>query len=158
MTMPLSPSSTERIQRIVTLALALYLAYVWIISPAGGWWTDRWILKDGQEGTAVVTKVVWHVHWGTVYCRYRVNQTEYSVKWSSRGRVPAAIEGEKRVIYYSSSHPWLWSLSRPQTGMPLKLGVLVLLFMWYIIARLMIAAINPKSKWALGPYARQTHL
>ncbi len=148
--MALSPANIGRIQRLVTLGLALLLARVFILDQAQAWWRNHWILKDGQQGVAVVTKVLSH---DSVAYRYEVNQKAFSGEdFRSLYDPKYAHVGisEHTVIYFSASHPWLSLINRPRSSVPQGLPLLILI--WFIVARLLIAAIKPKSKWAFGPY------
>lgn len=65
------------LQRLFTLAVALLMGHFFLIVQARTVWKNYWILKDGQKGTAFVTKVIWTGHDAVAY-RYLVNQEEYS--------------------------------------------------------------------------------
>jgi hypothetical protein len=152
----LSPSSVQRIQRLITLGLALLLTQVFLVDQARAWWTEHWILKDGQQGMGVVTEVLWTGHNHVAY-RYSVNQKEYTGadfrSWQNPKYANVMIS-EHTVIYYSSSHPWLSRINHPRSDVPEGLPVLILI--WLVIARLFIAAINPNAKSAFGPFIRSS--
>jgi hypothetical protein len=146
MTMPLSPSNVERFE---ALFFALVIGYGFIILPAQYTWTNYWLTKDGQQGMAVVTKVLWTGHNGVAY-RYRVNQKEYTGaggrSWQD-AKYRLVMPGDQTIVYFSSSHPWLSRLNRPRTAM--IEGLPVLLLAWFFEVLFIITVINPKSKWAL---------
>jgi hypothetical protein len=58
--------------RISALFIAGVLGHFFIVVPAQIFWKNYWILADGEQGTAVVTKVLWTGHNAVAY-RYRVN-------------------------------------------------------------------------------------
>jgi len=131
------------------LGLALLLVKVFVLDEAQTWWTQRWILKDGQQGMAIVAKVRDH---NSVVYRYRIDQKEFTgadFRDSGDPRYAHVGIGERTAIYFSSSHPWLSLIKLPRSQMPE--GLPFLLLVWFVAARLFIAAIKPRSKWAYGP-------
>jgi hypothetical protein len=119
-----------------------------LIGEARDMWTRYWLLKDGQQETAVVTYE--HAR-NVVDYSYRVGGREY--KGTDRRRylrerheyVNVRLGGHA-VVYCSSSHPWLSSLTPPESILPDGfLGVLLFLMLeiWFIIT-----LINPNSRWA----------
>ena len=141
-------------QRIWASLIALLLAHFFIVVQAQNAWTAYWLMSDGQQGMAIVTKVRWTGHGGVAY-QYGVNQVEYTgadavrrYKHSANDMSPPAVVGEHLVVYFSASHPWLSRLTLPRTA--LVPGLPVIILVWLLIACLVITAINPKSEWALN--------
>jgi hypothetical protein len=154
----LSPITARRISAAF-IALVLGQAFVW--SPIRQVWRDHWLVKDGQEGTAMITGEHWAGH-GVVVYEYRVGQMVYTGqdhRSSQDTRYALVMPGEKSVVYYSASHPWLSAINPPVgvfiTGLP------VVLLAWFLEVGLLITVVNPKSRWALRfdgqrrPYAAQ---
>ncbi|HYL86392.1 MAG TPA: hypothetical protein VE263_19365 [Candidatus Angelobacter sp.] len=142
----------------MALVPALLLGYFFVVSQAQLAWKNYWLVKDGQQGTAVVTRVLWTGHRGVAY-QYRANQVEYTgadavsrdhpraVPFSRGDLYPAAVAGENLAVYFSASHPWLSRLNRPRS-MIIE-GLPVLLLVWALEALLILTMIAPNSKWAL---------
>ncbi len=134
--------------RIFALVVALLLGW-FLAGYAGACWNDYWLLKDGHEGMAIVTYPLWTGHNAVAY-RYTVNGKEYTGKSGRNYRDPRYMNvgaGEQSVVYYSTSHPWLSSLRRPEgvgAGWP------VVLFVLLLEALAVITIINPRSRWALN--------
>jgi len=58
------------------------------------------------------------------------------------------IKGEKTVVYFSSSHPWLSALDMPRhVGID---GLPVVLLVWFFELGLINTVVNPKNRWAFG--------
>ncbi|HEV2194422.1 MAG TPA: hypothetical protein VGR55_02515 [Candidatus Acidoferrum sp.] len=147
---------TPALDRIFAVALTLLLGYYFIIAPSQEAWSNYWLVKDAQEGTAIVTKELWTGH-NVVQYRYRVNQKEYTGQDRRSRQDPRyanVLVGERSPVYFSSSHPWLSALNRPHSAMIEGLPVVVLV--WFLIALLVITAINPNNKWALKFSKSQT--
>jgi hypothetical protein len=130
----------------VYLIPAIVLAGM-IFSVMRMWWTSYWLLRDGQQGIAVVTSEVWSGHDAVNY-EYTVGQTEY-VGQSGRNRELGKYDnvgvGGKSIVYFSASHPWLSSLRIPPgvaEGWP---AIIVALLMEFVIVMMII---NPKGKRA----------
>jgi len=133
--------------------------------PIQGLWRDHWLVKDGQQGMAVITKEHWGGH-GVVVYHYRVGQKVYSGQDHRSWQNPKyahVMAGENTVVYFSSSHPWLSAINLPRNvvieGLP------VMLLAWFFEVGLVVTVIKPKSRWAFGPNgrrepsaAKQTHL
>jgi hypothetical protein len=141
----LSPST---IARIWALLFALLLGHAFILAPAETLWRDYWLVKDGQPGMAVVTKEHWAGHNVVVY-QYLVGRAVYTGEDRRSLQNPKyahVMPGEKSIVYYSSSHPWLSAIDLPQhvviAGLP------VVLLAWLIEAGLVVTLINPESPWA----------
>ena len=120
-----------------------------MVEPARQVWSNYWLLRDGQEGTAIVIKELWTGH-DVVRYRYSVNQKDYTGQdyrsWQDPKYARVQV-GEKSPVYFSSSHPWLSALNRPRSVAVEGLPVIVLV--WCLIALLVRTAINPNGKWAL---------
>ena len=147
--------TSETLDRIFAAALTLLLGYYFIIAPAREAWSNYWLLKDAQEGTAIVTKELWTGH-NVVRYRYRVNQKEYTGQDFRSWQDPKyanVLVGEKAPVYFSSTHPWLSALNRPRA---LIEGLPVVILVWFLIALLVVTAINPSSRMALKFSKSQT--
>ena len=145
--MQVSPTNLERFSLLIP---ALFLAWGFVLLPAQDAWTSYWLLKDGQKGKAVITKVLWSGHDGVAY-RYRANQKEYTGEGARnyedpKFRVYGAQVGEESIVYYSASHPWLSQLRRPRTVVE---GLPVLILAWTILGLMLVTIVNPRHKWAL---------
>ncbi|HEV3301672.1 MAG TPA: hypothetical protein VG055_18605 [Planctomycetaceae bacterium] len=84
-------------------------------------WTDYWLLEDGRQGVAVVTKE-WTGPKGTsVGYAYDVDERNYSGLAgrnydAKRGQLISDVHvGDRLTIYFSESHPWLSSAYRPKS-------------------------------------------
>jgi len=144
------------IDRIWASFLALLLGYYFVVAPARQVWQDYWLVKDGQQTVAVITKEHWAGHDVVVY-RYRVNEQEYTGQDHRSYQAPKYVRvmpGEKSVIYFSTSHPWLSAINRPRTVM--VEGLPVVLLVWAIEALLIGTVINPRGRWALNLSGRST--
>jgi hypothetical protein len=149
------PVPSSNVRRFWALVLTLFLGYSFIVTPAQLAWTEYWLLRDGQQGIGVVTKVGWTGHGGVAY-QYRVNQVEYTggdaVRAYNHGHgdmSPAAVIGQHLVVYFSASHPWLSRLNPPNRrispyGLPFLAG------MWALLAFLTLTVIKPDSRWSLA--------
>jgi hypothetical protein len=122
-----------------------------MLGPIRQAWRDHWLVKDGREGKAMITEWHWAGH-GVVIYEYRVGQNVYTGQDRRSLHNPQytnSIPGERTVVYYSSSHPWLSAINLPEgvfiTGLP------VVLLVWFLEAGLLITVINPNSRWALPP-------
>jgi hypothetical protein len=141
--------SQPTLERIWVSFLALLLGYYFVVEPARQVWLSYWLVKDGQEGVAIITKEHWAGHDVVVY-RYRVNQQEYTGQDFRSYQAPQyarVMPGEKSIIYFSASHPWLSAINRPRTVM--VEGLPVVLLVWAIEVLLIGTVINPRSRWAL---------
>jgi hypothetical protein len=147
MAVALSPPT---IDRIWASFLALLLGYHFVVEPARQVWQYYWLVKDGQQGVAVITKEHWSGHDIVVY-RYRVAQREYTgqdFRSYQDPRYARVMPGEKSVVYYSSSHPWLSAINRPRAVV--VEGLPVVLLVWVIDVLLIGTVINPRGRWALN--------
>lgn len=147
---PPSPASPpSNIPRVWAALLALLLVYYFVIGPARELWLNYWLIRDGQQGVAVITKAHWAGHGVFIY-RYCVNQKTYTGQDHRSYRNPKyanVMAGEETVVYFSSSHPWLSAINMPQGVM--FGGLPVVLLAWVFVFLLAATAINPKSRWAL---------
>jgi len=136
-------------ERVWVLLFALLLGYAFVFTPARQVWKDHWLVRDGQEGTAVITKEHWAGH-GVVVYRYRVGQKVYTGqdrRSRQNSKYAHAVPGEESVVYFSSSHPWLSAINLPRNvGIE---GLPVVMLAWLIEVSLFITLVNPKSSWAL---------
>jgi len=134
--------------RVVASALAIALGY-FLFLQARSAWTNYWLLKDGQEGVALVTGEAWSGHNVVIY-NYTVNLKQYTGRsmrnWEEAKYRNVEI-GDESVVCFSASHPWLSLLYKPSAvfaGLPVLVIVLVIeLFAVFTI-------IKPQSGWALN--------
>jgi len=147
---PPSPAlPPSNIPRVWAALLALLLVYSFVVDPARELWRNYWLIRDGQQGVAVITKPRWAGH-GVLIYQYCVNQKTYTGQDHRSYRNPKyadVMAGEKTVVYFSSSHPWLSAINMPPGVM--FGGLPVVLLVWVFVFRLAATAINPKSRWAL---------
>jgi hypothetical protein len=119
-----------------------------LVGEARSMWTSYWLLRDRQQGSAVVTKE--HGH-NVVDYSYRVNGKAYRGTDRRRyltqeHRYVNIFVGGEAVVYFSSSHPWLSALTPPDNILPAGFpGTLLFLAMeiWFLIT-----LVNPNSRWA----------
>ena len=129
---------------IVAIILGAFL-FGWVKSTR----RNYWLLRDCQEGVAVVTKKSWAGHNAVDY-RYTVNQKEYfgsSMRNWQQPKYRRVRAGDQSVVYFSASHPWLSLLYKPQAiveGLP----VLLMAFLLEVCA--VATIVNPTSKWAFN--------
>lgn len=142
------PLPALAINRLWALSLALLLGHAFVYAPIRGMWRDHLLVKDGQEGMALITKEHWAGH-GVVVYKYRVGQAVYTGQDHRSIQNPTyahVMPGEKSVVYFSSSHPWISAINLPRRvvieGLP------VVLLVWLIEAGLIVTVINPNSGWA----------
>ena len=146
-TAPLPPSSTMQ-ARVSAALLALLMGYFWVFQPISGLWVQHWLVKDGTPGMAIVTKEHWAGHNAVVY-QYRVGQRVYTGQGRRslhNSKYANVMPGEKTIVYFSASHPWLSAIDLPSfVTIP---GLPVALLVWVFEAGFIITVINPKSRWA----------
>ena len=136
--------------RAGTLVVALVLGWILIVCITETW-GEYWLLKDAQEGTAVVIARLPSGRQSRdhrVAYSYAVNGKTYKGQ-SGRNyeeRYQREQPGEKSVVYYSASHPWISSLSRPQR---FGLELLFILFLLACETKTLLSLIYPQSKRAL---------
>ncbi len=137
----------EWIARLGLMGIAIFLGYAFIVAELYGNWIHYWLTKDAREATAVVTKELSH---GVVDYKYSVGANEYTGRsqrnWEQEKYRNIGI-GQKSILFYSSSHPWLSSLETPQFPRP---GLIVLLIALPIEFFLIVTVINPRSPWAMS--------
>jgi hypothetical protein len=146
-------SDTGLLHRIFALIIALFLGW-FLVSYARWCWHDYWLRKDGREGIAIVTHPLWTGHNAVAY-RYTVNGKEYTGESGRNYRDPRYMHvqpGERSVVYYSASHPWLSSLRWPEV---IAQGWPVVLLVLFFEALAVITIIDPKSKWAFDLRGRR---
>ena len=134
--------------RLQGLIVALFFG--WFLTVIGcDWWSEYWLMKDGQQGMAVVTRELWTGHNAVDY-RYTVNQKQYTGKSGRNYRIPQyshVVAGEPSIVYYSAFHPWLSSLRMPTVlGQGWPVILIVLCFEFFAV----VTIINPKSGWAFN--------
>ena len=141
---------TARGARLTGLVLALVLGQ-FLFLRARSAWRDYWLLRDAREGSALVTKD--RLSHDVVDYVYAVDQKEFSGhsgrNWKDQKKVEV---GEKTVVYFSASHPWLSLLYMPEgvlEGLPFILVALV----FEVFA--VITIIRPKSGWAFSLIEKQ---
>jgi hypothetical protein len=128
----------------LVLALALCLFLFWWAQDA---WTNYWLLKDAQQGCALVMREHWSGHDNVVY-RYVVGQREYIGQSSRNGKDAKKVQvGERAMVYFSASHPWLSRLSMPENVL-VGLPVIVLVLVLAVFA--VITFIKPKALCAFN--------
>jgi hypothetical protein len=140
-------SSVPKIPRIWAALLALLLGYFFVLEPARELWLNYWLIRDGQQGVGVITKPHWGGHGVFVY-RYVVNQKTYTgqdFRSYQNRKYGNVMIGEKTVVYFSASHPWLSAMNMPPVVM--FRGLPVVLLAWVFIFLLALTAINPKKRW-----------
>ena len=157
---PFPPSSAMQ-ARVSAALLALLMGYFWVFQPLSGLWAQHWLVKDGTPGMAVVTKEHWAGHNVVVY-QYRVGERVYKGQARRSLQNPKyanVIAGEKSIVYFSKSHPWISAIDLPSfVTIP---GLPVVLLVWVFEAGFIITVINPKSRWAFNfrgqrrPYVAQ---
>ncbi|HUK91072.1 MAG TPA: hypothetical protein VLZ81_11775 [Blastocatellia bacterium] len=129
--------------RLAASIIACFLGW-FLVGFTTNAWRNYWLLKDAQQGVAVVARDLGH---GAVEYRYAVNGVEYTGRsgrdwWPPYDRVGP---GEKAAVYFSASHPELSQLYMPPAvieGLPVVL--IVLIFETFAA----VTIINPKSGWA----------
>jgi hypothetical protein len=136
---------TPRGARLTGLVLALALGWFLFLQGRSAW-SSYWILKDAQQGTAVVTKEHWSGH-NVVQYRYEANEKHYSGQSRRDWKKKRVQVGEEAVVYFSASHPWLSRLYMPQT--PLE-GLAVIIIVLVVEALAIITIVAPKSGWAFS--------
>jgi hypothetical protein len=142
------------LSQLGNLTIALVLGYFLFLQTQFTW-TKYWLLKDYQQGMAVVTKETWSGH-NKVDYKYVVGQKEYTGRsyrnWEDPVYSQVRVGGES-VVFFSASHPWLSLLYKPHTvveGIP-ALAVAVILELFAIVS-----LIRPKSKWAFSSADKKT--
>ena len=132
--------------RIQALLPAVLIAS-FILGIAQGWWTDYWLLQDGQWGTAVIAGGAWGGHDHVDY-RYTAGAREYAgsdFRSYPRGLQYKTVAGDHCAVLFSTSHPWLSALNRPRGNF---VGLPVVLLAGLLETFFLAAVLNPKSRWA----------
>jgi hypothetical protein len=99
-------------KRLLATVPALFLGwgiYGWF----NGAHTRYWVLRDGAQSVAVITAEGSH---GTVYYTYFAAGAQYAGR-SHRDRDSQVGIGGRSPVWYSSSHPWLSSLPKPEPAL-----------------------------------------
>ena len=147
------PSHSPAIDRGWAIFLVLFLGYYFVYGPILQVWKDHWLVIDGQEEVGVVTQEASH---GQVVYQYRVGQNIYTGQDHRSLQNPKyahVMPGEKTVVYFSSSRPWISKINQPDFVGVDKLPVMLLV--WPLIAGLIVTVINPNNRWALSPSGRR---
>jgi hypothetical protein len=97
------------------------------------------LANDTKQTMAVLTEKQQH---GVYSYKYSVADREYSGasqrNWESEKYRNVEV-GERAVVFYSASHPWISSLEEPQSlprdtgfyvGVPFVIGVAIVLILW----------------------------
>ena len=131
------------------------LGYPFVLGPIRQVWKDHWLVKDRQQGTAMIIKEHWAGHDVVVY-EYRVGQNVYTGQDRRNRRDPKYANvrpGEKSPVYFSVSHPWISAFDPPDhvaiDGLP------VIALVWLIESCLLITVFKPESRWALSSSHKQ---
>jgi len=139
--------------RIVGIIVACVLGW-FLFGQVRSAWLSYWLLRDAQTEMAVVTKFLWTGH-GVVEYRYVVQGHEYAGhsrrNWQDP-RYSNVQAGEKAVVYFSASHPWLSCLYMPRT---LVEGAPVVLIVIFLESLAIGTIIRPKGRWAFNLEAAQ---
>ena len=117
-------------------------------------YTNYWLLRDAQNGTAIVTKDLWSGHNAVGY-KYVVDQKQYSGhsgrNWQDQKYSKVQV-GEESVVYFSTSHPWLSLLYMPRAVLE---GLPVIIIVVVLEAFAVGTIINPKSGWAFDFFEKE---
>jgi hypothetical protein len=103
---------------LVFIGLLIVFAGTPYLNSARIAWTTHWLLEDGREGTAVVTRERFGGRAWRIGYAYTVEGHTFDAIWSVRSddetekRFFNARVGERLPVYFSESHPWLSSLDR----------------------------------------------
>lgn len=148
MTVATKKKRDEWIIRIGLLAMAIFFGYSFIYKVSYNMRTQYWLTVDAKQTKVLITKV-----WGQgVDYKYSVGNKEYN-SHSQRDWEHDIGAGQESIAFYSSSHPWLSSLTKPQT--PLFQPVGAILFVVFLSLALLVefllimTVINPRSLWVL---------
>ena len=117
-----------------------------------GSWQEYWLLKDGQPGTATVTRAPASGH-GQVLYNYKVNHRVYR----GRDRIPGdqGADNARRfpfasTVYFSASHPWISRLQMPKSFVG-GWGLLTILFPFVVVALFLTLRPKPKARTIVIP-------
>jgi hypothetical protein len=107
----------RKLQERYIILLALIPLGWWLFLQTSSSWRNYWILNDGRQGMAIITKEDWGGHDRFDY-RYSVESKEFTgvsdKDWKDEKYKNAPIGGQA-IVYYSASHPWLSKLHRPDS-------------------------------------------
>ena len=145
--LPPLPWPSPNAQRVFALSVVVLLGYVFVFWPVQEWWTNYWLLRDCEQGLAVVTLEKEH---GQVAYQYFVSGRAYTgsdYRSLEDATYANVIVGGHTVVHYSRSHPWLSRIDKPRSSLPV--GLPLLIFVWLVEIRAVLAVIKPGSKWAL---------
>jgi hypothetical protein len=132
--------------RIVMLIPALIVAG-FLFSFVRTDWINFQLMIDLKKTQAIIVNQLSHE---VVVYTYIVNNKNYSGQ--SQGdpsKYPVANIGDKTVVYYSPSHPWLSSLQEPVFPVGGIWGIFVLTVGVLIESLIVATILNPKGRWAL---------
>ena len=132
--------------RIVMLIPALIVAG-FLFSFVRTDWVNFWLTIDLKKTQATVVNQLSHE---VVVYTYIVNNKNYSGQ-SQRdpSKYPVTNIGDKTVVNYSLSHPWLSSLQEPVFPAGGIWGIFVLTVGVLIESLIVATILNPKGRWAL---------
>ena len=103
----------EWIVRIGLLAMAVFFGYSFIFKFIYCARTQFWLTVDAKQTMALITKEREH---GVVDYKYSIAGKEYNGisqrNWEQEKYRDVGV-GQKSVVFYSSCHPWLSSLTTP---------------------------------------------
>src|SRR5271156_2153196 len=99
----------EWIVRISCLAVAIFFGYSFIFKVSYNMRAQYWLSLDAKQTMARITKV----HSQGVNYKYSVDGKEYSNE-SQRNWEHDVGVGQESIVFYSSSHPWLSSVTKPR--------------------------------------------
>ncbi|HEX4797441.1 MAG TPA: hypothetical protein VH370_26845 [Humisphaera sp.] len=137
-------------QRFVAAVPALVLGwgiFLWF----SGAYTRYWVLRDGVQGTALITDEGSH---GTVYYTYSAAGAGYTGHshrdWRNKQYGQVGVGGTAPV-WYSNSHPWLSSLPTPDPTLYAIPWVLVALAAESVLLMLIVAPHDNRSRNSVSP-------
>jgi hypothetical protein len=128
-----------RVLRAIVPVLIMILVFSWVISFfVESAWTTHWVSKDARQGAATAVGRSWRGH-GAVDYEYVVNGQTYTGVGGGRRNIRI---GDQVPVFYSTSHPWLSMLRRPESS-PSTLGsetfvvcaIVVIAFLFYMNQR-----------------------
>ena len=103
--------------------------------------TEYWLSVDGKKTTALIEKEFGQGAW----YKYSVDGKEYQNE-SQRNWDPDVGVGHESVVFFSSSHPWLSSLTTPRFE---PAEAVVLFFAFPVELLLIVTVLSPRSPWAM---------
>jgi hypothetical protein len=127
------------------LVAAAAILVIPLVGQARIWRTHYWLVVDGKQGTAVVTRERSH---GVVDYRYSISGRDYTGRsqrnWEEKKYRNAPVGGES-VVFFSSSRPWLSSLETPCfpiRGWPFTF---IVLLVEVVIVTVLVRAREPRA-------------